>query len=227
MRFSTAIWLIFLLPATISFWPQPAFSQNNQTIRLQPKQPRKNKQTSKEKLALTYYHNKEYRKAAELFDQLYAENPRQYYYTFLFNSLLALKEYKSAEKVVRKQIKSTAKTTRYLVDHAYVLKLMGNKKKSAKILSDLIEKVPDNRSLVIQLANALQSKGFSEEALEVLQNARETPGMEYAYALEMANLFQYNGDYGKMFDAYLDYLDHNPGEIQRVRNRLQSLMRHD
>ncbi|MCF6172051.1 MAG: tetratricopeptide repeat protein [Bacteroidales bacterium] len=217
----------FLLLAATSIWPASAFSQNNQMIRLQPKQPPQNKQSSKEKLALSYYRSKEYRKAAELFGQLYAENPRQYYYTFLFNSLLALKEYKSAEKVVRKQIKSSPGSTRYLIDHAYVLKLTGNKKKSDKILADLIKQVPDNRALVIQLANAMQSKGFSEEALIVLQKARETPGMEYAYALEMANLYQYNGDYDKMFDAYLDYLDKSPQEMQRVRNRLQSLMRHD
>ena len=227
MRLLPAICFVFLLLGSLSLWPGSAYSQNNQMIRLQPKQPPQNKQSSKEKLALGYYRNKEYQKAAELFGQLYAENPRQYYYTFLFNSLLALKEYKSAEKVVKKQIKTTSKTTRYLVDHAYVLKLMGNEKKSDKILSGLIDQVPNNRSLVIQLANALQSKGFSEQALMVLQNARETPGMEYAYALEMANIYQYNGDYDKMFDAYLYYLEQNPHEMQRVRNRLQSLMRHD
>ncbi len=226
MRIITVLWIILGILGGIVFWTPSAFSQNNQMIIQQPKKPPQKNQSPKEELAINYYRNKQYEQAAELFDQLYSENPRKYY-SFLYNSLLALKEYKHAEKIVKKQLKISKNNTRYLVDHAYVLKLMGNKKKSDKILSDLINHVPNNRSQVTQLTNALQSKRFHEQALLVLEKAKEMPGNEYPYTLEMANIYQYSGDYDKMFDAYLDYLNHNPKEIQRIRNRLQGFMRRD
>ena len=224
MRNLPVIWVLFLLMASFTIWPHAAFSQNNQVITMQPKH---KKLSSKEKLAQSYYRNKEYQKAAELYGQLYAERPVQHYYVYLFNSLLALKEYKRAEKIVKKQIKSSPKSSRYVVDHAYVLKLMGNDRKADKILSALIDDLPNNRTLSIQLSHALQSKGFNEQALTALQKAKEMPGNEYSYALEMANIYQYSGQYDKMFDAYLDYLYQNPNEMQRIRNRLQSYLRYD
>ena len=224
MQSLAAIRFIFLLLAFFTVWPPATYSQNNQVITLQPQ---KKKQSSKEKLAQSYYRNKEYQKSAELYGQLYAERPVQHYYTYLFNSLLALKEYKLAEKVVKKQIKTSSRSSRYIVDHAYVLKLMGNEKKSDKILSSLIDNLPNNRSQTIQLSNALQSKGFSEQALAALQKAKKMPGNEYSYGLEMANVYRYSGEYDKMFDAYLDYLYQNPHEMQRIRNRLQNYLRYD
>ncbi len=226
MKTTKAAYLIvFLLLGSLSLC-RPAFSQNNQLINLKPK-PQQKQKSSKEKLAMSYYRNKEYQKAAELFEQLYDKSPSQFYYTYLFNSLLALKEYKHAEKVVKKQIKTATNKTRYIIDHAYVLKLTGNERKAKRIISDLIDQLPNNRNRVIQLANALQSKGFYQEALQVFQKAKTMPGNQYPYALEMANVYQYSGDYDKMFDAYLDYLGENPHELQRIRNRLQSLLRHD
>jgi predicted Zn-dependent protease len=227
MRLQPAIWGGLLLMAAVLVWPQSTICQNNQVITFQGNKPQQKKQSSKEKLALSYYRDQQYQKAAELYGQLYAERPVQHYYTYLLNSLLALKEYKRAEKVIKKQIKTYPKSSRYFVDHAYVLKLMGNNKKSDKILSALINNLSNNRSLTIQLSMVLQSKGFNEQAIATLQKAKEMPGNDYSYALEMANIYQYSGEYNKMFDAYLDYLDQNPQEIQRIRNRLQGYLRHD
>jgi tetratricopeptide (TPR) repeat protein len=227
MRNLPASYFLFLLLTMLVSWPQAAFPQNNQAIILKPNQPQATNKSSKEKLALAYYRNKQYQKAAELYGQLYAERPGQHYYTYLLNSLLVLKEYKRAEKITKKQTKLSPKSTRYVVDYAYVLKLMGNNKKSDRIISGLIDEMPNNRSLAIHLSHALQSKGFNDQALATLQKAKEMPGNEYSYGLEMANIYQYSGEYDKMFDAYLDYLEQNPQELQRIRNRLQSYLRHD
>lgn len=227
MRLLPALWFVIFLLGIFTFWPSFVVAQNNQTISLQPKQPQQNKQDSREKLALNYYRNKQYQNAAELYSQLYAESPVQHYYTYLINSLLALKEYKRAEKIIKKQIKVYPKRSRYVVDQAYVLKLMGNEKKADKLLSGLIKDLPNNRAMAIQLSQALQSKGFNDQALATLQKAKVMPGNEYSYALEMANVYQLNSEYDKMFDAYLDYLNQKPAEMQRIRNRMQSFLRHD
>jgi tetratricopeptide (TPR) repeat protein len=227
MRYLPASWFVVLLLVVFAGSAPDAFSQNNQVITLQRNHPQATNKSSKEKLALAYYRNKEYEKAAGLYEQLYAERPAQHYYTYLLNCLLVLKEYKRAEKLTKKQMKAAPRNARYFVDYAYVLKLTGNEKKSGKILAGLIKDLPNNRSAAIRLAQSMQAKGFNEQALAVLQKAKEMPGNEYSYNLEMANIYQYSGEYDKMFDAYLDYLEQNPQEIQRIRNRLQSYLSHD
>lgn len=182
---------------------------------------------TKEKLAINYYTNKEYDKAAVIYEQLYEEDGRQYFYTYYLNCLIAINDYKTAEKLIKKQKKAQPQIVTTEVDEAFVEKLMGNDKKSANIISDLIDNLPDNNSQIIQIASALQSRGFFEEALLVYEKAREMPRRNYDYTLEMATAFQYTGDYEKMFDALLEHLDANPDDSQRVKNRMQSYLSRD
>jgi len=103
MRTLPASWIFILLLSVMVSRPHLAFSQNNQHIIIQRNQQHPGNKSSKEKLALAYYQSREYQKAAELYEQLYAERPAQHYYTYLFNCLLALKEYKRAEKLSKKR----------------------------------------------------------------------------------------------------------------------------
>ncbi len=182
----------------------------------------------KEKLARYYYLGGQYEKAAELFKELYNEKPNYYYYySYYLNSLIYLKRFDEAIKLTKKQSKKFDKNYRYTVDYAYVLEQSGNKKKSKKIIKKLIDKIPLNRNGVINIANALQSKGYAKEAIEVYEKASHMPYNKYSYNLERANAYRLTGEYAKMFDAYLAYVDENPDNLQLVKNRLQSTLLYD
>ena len=57
-----------------------------------------------EKLAMQFYEQKQYEKAASYFDNLYDKNPDAYF-TYYYKCLVEIKEYSKAEKVLKKQIK--------------------------------------------------------------------------------------------------------------------------
>ena len=63
-------------------------------------------QQSDSKLAYTYYQNKEYVKAAEMFLQLYERTRASYYLDYHIISLINAKEYDSAEKTLKKYLKT-------------------------------------------------------------------------------------------------------------------------
>jgi len=214
------IWIIVLLLLFSFQYPGIAQNPQVQLNRQQKKEP-----PAKEQLAREYYKNKEYEKAAELFGQLYDENPSSQYYIYYFNCLLYLKEYKTAEKLVKKQRKQSSRV-RYEVDQAYVYDLQGESRKAQNIIEKLIKNVPDDPNQIRQLARQLQSKGYYNQALQVYTTAQNM-GDGYNYFIEMANVYQYSGDYDKMFDAYLTHISNNPAETQMVKNRLQSLTRVD
>lgn len=180
-----------------------------------------------EQLARTYYQNQEYEKALELYAQLYEKNPQQYYYTYCLNCLVQLQDFKGAEKLIKQQSKNSSANYRYIIDEAWVDKLQGNDKKASKLLNEIIEQLPPDNNLVIQIANTMQSRGFYDEALQVYIKARQVPGNTYGYNFEIANIYQFNGDYNNMYDALLDYLSANPTDMQRIKNQLQSLLRLD
>lgn len=206
----------------------PIFQQAQNTQQINPVlQKQKKRPDAKEQLAIKYYHDKEYEKAAELFDQLYNEKPSNYIYNYYFNSLVAIKNYKKAEKLTSKQIKFNRGNPRYIIDQAYVIDLGGNTKKANRILEKLISDLPLERNKILQITNSLQAKGYSKIAIKVYEKARNQPGKNNSYGYELGDAYLYNGDYSRMFDSYLDHIQYVPTEIQRVKNKLQYVMRMD
>ncbi len=181
----------------------------------------------KETLAINFYREKSYQKAAELFQQLYKTKKSNYYYNYLFNCLIAIRNYKQAERVVKQQKKSNPGNYRYLIDEAYVAGLSGNAKKSNKILNRIIANLPAQRNQIMQITSSLQSKGYADMAVKVFQKAKMMPGSNYEYNFEMANAYLFSGDYDKMFDSYIRQLEQTPADVQRIKNKLQYVMKMD
>ncbi len=223
MRFQVTTYYFWMLISLFIFSTQAEIIAQNPQIRLANQE--RQEPIAKEQLAREYYKNKEYEKAAELFDQLYDANPSSQYYIYYFNCLLYLKEYKTAEKLVKTQRK-LAPGVRYDIDQAYVYDLQGDSKKAQNIIYKLMKEVPDDPNQIRQLAIQLQAKGYYDQALQVYKTAQNM-GAGFNYFIEMANVYQYSGEYEKMFDAYLMHLDNNPSEMQTIKNRLQSLTRID
>jgi len=217
------ITLLFLLagiglpPAKLIAQNKPVSIQQNGTS-LQLKTP------SKENLARSYYYKGNYEKAAQLYGELYHKEKRYIYYTYYFNSLVNLKEYKEAEKLCKKQIKISSHNVRYNIDLAYIYSLEGLTKKSNRIIRKLVENLPHNRNLVVNIANNLQSKGFMDAALEVYERARKNNIGNYRYNMEIASAYRYTGNYDKMFDALINQLDENPNDLNRIESNIQNLM---
>lgn len=211
-----------LLPVLMFSFGQVSIAQNPQ---VQLNRQQKKKPPAKEELAREYYRNKDYAEAAELFSQLYDESPSNQYYIYYFNCLLYLKDYKTAEKLVKKQRKESSQV-RYEIDQAYVYDLQGESRKAQNIIQKLINNVPDDPNQIRQLAIQLQSKGYYNQAIQVYTTAQNM-GSGYNFFLEMANVYQYSGEYDKMFDAYLTHIGNNPTELQNVKNRLQNITRID
>lgn len=193
-------------------------SIKNSSVRSTPQKPKK------ETLARSYYYSGNYEKAAQLYGELYNKEKRYLYYTYYYNSLIYLKNYKEAEKLSKKQSRMAPENVRYKIDLAYVYSLEGNHNKSNKIIDKILNNLPNNRNLIINIANNLQSKGFIKEALKVYQEARNNNIGNYRYNFEIATAYQYAGDYGKMFDALISQLDENPNDLPRVENRIQNIL---
>lgn len=220
----------YLLILTISFWlgaSGVSIAQNNGNINPVLQRQQKKQPNAKEQLAIKYYREKDYSKAAELFQQLYNSKPSNYYYNYYFNSLIYIKDYKRAERLVKQHRKLNPSNYRYLIDEAYIIDLSGNKKKSSRILNKIFDKLPTQRNQLLQITNSLQSKGYSDMAVKVFQKARNNAGNNNLYGFEIGDAYLYSGEYSKMFESYIDHLELVPSDLQRVKSKLQYVMRMD
>jgi len=176
------------------------------------------------KLALQYYREQDYEKASVLFKDLYSQTNSQYYFSYYIKCLTELKEYKEAEKIIKKQIKKDKKNLSFYVELGYLYKTQGNEESATKQFETAIKKLSKNRNSISTLANAFISKRLYTWAEKTYIKGKKLLNGVYTYNYELANVYFYQRDYDKMINEYLSLLEKSPAYLSSVQNRLQSLV---
>lgn len=180
-----------------------------------------------EQLGLQYFNNKEYEKAAALFERLFDEKPGVYNYTYLLQSLLELDDLDKAEKIVKKQAKRFPEDYRYVIDQGYVLIRSNQSPKATKLFEQAIKDLPADQRKVSELANAFMVRREYDYAVKTYQKGRQLLSPGYTFGFELAQLYDTQGNYGKMVDEYLQMLETNPDMQTQVQDRLQNSLAND
>lgn len=178
-------------------------------------------QQNSEQLASYYYQNKEYDKAIELYNTLYQRSKNKYYYQMLYDSYIALNDYKSAIKLVEKRIKQQPKELSLYVDLGQLYLLQDDRKHADKIFRQAIDNIGIDSKQVESLSNAFQTAGLYDYALQTYTTARQRMHNPYAYVMEVAALQERKGDYEAMMQEYFDLLDRQPGMMGSIQLSLQ------
>ncbi len=173
-------------------------------------------------LALQFYQDQEYEKAAAIYERLYSKSHLNYYYSYYYNCLIQLDQYDKAEKLCKKQIKKNPEKLNYLADLGFVHKKAGNLDKSVQQNNKAIKILGSERQQINSLANAFIGRGEEEMALATYQKGRKTIKSNYAFHFELAYVFHRMGRTDLMIEEYLDYLNYTPTQKNQIQNLLQS-----
>jgi len=220
LRFTIAF-LLFVLPGFI-------FAQDVKPVpQLLPFQQDAPKPGNEEQLALQFYQNQDFAKAAEMFEQLYEQKPSVYYYQYLLFSLVEIKDYNKAEKLIKKCQRAEPDAPRYLVDLGYVNYRSGNPEKSKKIYDDALKKLGPNQQQVFDLANAFIARGENEYAIRTYVKGRQLLNNSYPFGFELASVYERTGDFKSAMEEYLDMLDLNKSYLNTVQDRIQMTLSYD
>ncbi len=184
-------------------------------------------QTSDEQIAVQYYSNREYEKAAELFEKLYEKRPDSYFYSYLLQSYVELKDFKSAEKLVKKQIKRFSNLPRYKVDLGYIYESSNQPSKAIKEYEEAIKNSPAEPFYISDLANSFISRRQYDYAIQTYQNGRKVLKSSSMFTLEITSIYELMGKYENALQEYFNLIDENIQEVFTVQNRLQSLLLKD
>ncbi|MEW6468054.1 MAG: tetratricopeptide repeat protein [Bacteroidota bacterium] len=177
-------------------------------------------QTTDEQLAAQYYQNKEYDKAVIYYEKLFNKKPIPLYYNYYLNCLLELKDYKTAEKVVKKQIKKNEKALNFLVDLGFVYAASGDEGKAKDQYSLALKELTEQQQ-VFELAKAFVAIKEYDYAIEAYEKGRKLSKGSYPYNFEIASVYELKGDLEKAVAEYLDVLLMSDNYLESVQNALQ------
>ncbi|MDX2001586.1 MAG: tetratricopeptide repeat protein [Chitinophagales bacterium] len=175
-------------------------------------------------LAIQFYQNQEYVKAAELFEKLYSRNSNATNYRYLFNTYLQMKEYDKAEKLVKKAQKKAPQDLGYMVDLGNLYRQKGDASGAEEQFNKAIKALPPDDAAISTLSQAFLQIGEAELAIKTYQKARQLFKNDYLFSYELAELYGNTGNKKESVSNYLNYFDFATGEEQSVRNKLQDLI---
>ena len=182
-------------------------------------------QQDAEKMAAYYYQNKEYDKAVELYEPLYQRTQNKFYYQVLYESYLALERYREAERLVERRIKRDASDLTLYVDLGNLYQKREERKKAERTYDDAIAHIGYDAKQLSDLAMAFQNIGRNDYAIKSYVTARQKTKAPYSYVMELAALYERQGDYEAMMQEYFDLLDQIPSYLGSVQISLQRSLR--
>jgi tetratricopeptide (TPR) repeat protein len=179
------------------------------------------------KLADQFYKNNEVTKALSIYEEIYEKTTFFNTYKRLLEIYIEQSDFKKAEDLVKKRIKSRKDSYRYYVDLGLVYREEGDEKKAEKSFEDAIKEVTPAQSYYITLANDFAAINEYDYAIEVYKNAQRTTGKDLQYNFQLANLYGRKGETAAMINEYMDIIGENENYVQSIQNVLQTILHPD
>ncbi|GGI27769.1 tetratricopeptide repeat protein [Pedobacter mendelii] len=161
-------------------------------------------------LAIQYYQEGDYDKAAVIFEKLFSSPNNEGYFDIYFNTLLKLKKYDVAEKIVRKQIRQSPQSEIYSIALGKLYQEKGDPNAANKIFTDVISKLPKDEFKIRMLANSFYRFENYEYAIQTFKQGRKLMNDDKAFTFELLNIYKFKKDKLMLMQEYLDILPSTP-----------------
>lgn len=182
---------------------------------------------TKEEIAVQYFQNQEYDKAAVLFEELWDKKPDPFIYNYYLDCLLAMAEYRKAEKFVSRQVKRQPGNPVYLVDLGYVYRRAGETENSRNQYEQAIQNLVAAESPITDLANAFLRRDEKEYAVKTFQSGRKLLKIKGGFESQLAEIYIALNNFSSALDEYLNWIDSDNAPVEQIQSRLQDLLASD
>lgn len=177
-------------------------------------------QTSK--LAMQYFETGEYAKAAELYKELYQKDKRStFYFDKYVESLLALEDFASAEKIVSSRLRKEPGNLNLLVTQGKILEAQYREDEAAKIYQNTIKKLPADRLAIVKLGNEFVKLNKFDLAIKTYEKGAKLLKDEIIFSYNLGDLYRRMHDVPKMIHYFLNAVENRAARTDNVKLLLQ------
>nr|MBC7612666.1 tetratricopeptide repeat protein [Pseudopedobacter sp.] len=173
---------------------------------------------SRPDLASQYFKDGDYDKALSIYDQLYhAKNGDQIFYKEYLNTLLKLKKFDEAEKVIKKKIKENPKNR---IDLGQLFLEKGEAPEADKIFKTVMDEMPANTLAISETANTFYGIGNYDYAIKTFLNGRKLLKDDEAFIYELINLYRFKRIKDGLTIEILKMVENHPEFLQLAKNNI-------
>jgi tetratricopeptide (TPR) repeat protein len=172
-------------------------------------------------LAQYYYTNGEFDKAVVYYEKLYASDPSKVIFTRYFECLMEIQDFKTAEKVIKKQVNANKSDIEMQVSFGQFYEETNDVSKAKKIYDELVEGVNSNPGLTIQIYQAFVARGKIDYAKASLDKGRKL-SPSYPFNFQYADYYSLVGNKPEMMREYIDYLEIQPSMKESIQMAINS-----
>lgn len=173
-----------------------------------------------QQLALQYFRNGEYEKAASLLKPLHEQNPyNAIYLSYLIDSYQQLEKYDEVLLVTQKQLDTYKNQEYLLIEIGYNYQLQHNPIKATEYYNKALKSIEKNPSSGYSIGTIFKDNNLLDYALMAFQKGMElVPTANYNF--QIALIYGEKGEIEQMFNTYLDLISSNETYISTVKSYL-------
>lgn len=181
---------------------------------------------SEDVLGLQYYQSGDFTKALSIYQKLFNQgrNQLQYYDPYL-NTLIKLKQYDDAEKLVRKMMNAHKDNFSFQVDFGRILKERGQVEKANEWYNSLIKDLPKDENTIRDLSITFYRADAYDFSVKTLHSGRKILNDEHAFAFDLLALYRYQKNKPMLVQEYVNLMGKGPSTqlIHQAKNTFSNL----
>ena len=172
-------------------------------------------------LAQHYFTNGEFDKATSYYEKLYSSQSTKIYFTRYLECLIQIKDFKTAEKTIKKYISQNKNDMEIQVVLGQFYEDIDEPQKSAKVYEELLSAVSADPGEIINLFQLFVGKRKFDLAKKVLDKGKKNAPY-YPFNFQYADLYSLTGNNRLMIEEYINYLILQPSMFESIQNAISS-----
>lgn len=183
--------------------------------------PQENDNSNDNQLALFYYSQGEYEKAADMYLSLFQKTHAQNHFDYLIDCYNELKWYDKAEKITNEQIRHNSKSLYYPIKLAAIYTKVGKTSEANEIFDKTIKKASKDLENCLVAGEACLENGFDSIAKIIYENGWKR--LEYNGIIidRLTRTYLKLGEYEQLVNLYMDILKVDDSREQYIEDQLQ------
>lgn len=174
-------------------------------------------------LAYQYYQQGQYQEAAVLLEKLFNRTKSDTYFDLYLNSLLKLKKYEEADKMVRKMIRQDTKNLQYNIALARVYQEKGQPEVAQKMYLQAINNLPADEFKIREVANYFYNFLNYDLAVATFLQGRKILNNPTLFSYEVLSIYRFKKDKNMLIQEYVNALGSMPQLLPQAETVLASV----
>jgi TolA-binding protein len=174
-------------------------------------------------LAYQYYQQGQYQQAVVLLEKLFNKTKSDTHFELYFNTLLKLKKYDDAEKLVKKLIKQDSKNLEYGIALARIYQDRGQTETANKLYMQVISNLPADEFKIREIANHFYGFQAYDLAISAFLQGRKILNDDKPFTYELLSIYRYKKDKNMLVQEYLNALPEMPQLLPQAESVLSTV----